>query len=1058
MKNTKKILAVVLSVMLLISVMPFAAFAATGVANGAELKAAIAAAQSGDVIEFTADVTEYPATSSGALVIPVDGKDITIDLKGHTQYIRVSGETTVSYPTDLFVLKNGAKLTVTDTEGGGAIYATYGANSSAYIFNVLDSSELVINGGQFVMDKANRGGVIVYQNSADASTTINGGTFQTVIDPNATRNYRNYIVNDTRGEVEINGGTFTTAQNFDYVISEGNTTDTKLTINNGEFNGNMSLDVSKADTTLNGGTYLTLAGEPNTAVTEYLPDGQVIDDSGEIVATEATTVARIGSAQYDSLEAAVAAAQDGNTITLIKNCGGNGIQVVADRFTSGLTIDFNGYTYTMDGELVGSPGTKTQAFQLQKGNKITFKNGTIYSEKAKMLVQNYANLTLSKMVLTLDNPNYTEGYTLSTNNGSTSISSTTINANPAGGVAFDVCTGWGGYAANTVTVSGSSVINGNVEISDWGQEGAQATLNLNAGTLTGEIITEQGAEEVAVVKKTAFVANTTPEGYEWVEAADGKSATLVKIPEPPTATVTQLPLAQITNVATTDGKTITFDKGYKFVAQDDAESVQESAYKTYSADYVIISDTALPAGSVTLGGQYDFDGENTPWVTLTSTDDIPANTEIRLLQTLRQEEVVYTYEDICTLVREFKCAVKTNDASVAGADITVELRIYETEYNPETGLYEETGTEPIAIDDVVYELETPKVAQIGNVRYETLEAAFAAAKDGDTITLLDDCAGNGIKVLQGKFNNQGLTVDFAGHTYTVDGTTVGSTGTETQGFQLLKDNNITFQNGKIYGDSNATTSLMFLIQNYSNLTLDNMELELIGRYYNQYTLSNNNGNIVIDDSIINAPDYSWAGLEPSDAGSFAFDVCRFSSYPSVSVTVTGNSVINGDIQMDAGNGDAKDGMKLNLVSGTMNGDIVLTEDAETAIAAAPEKAEAKKAATFAVDAPEGYEWNEEGVLVPVAEPDNGQSITLTDGIESNVYLDADAYGVDEDEAIVKVTYNKNSDINNTEVQLGTDTYALKDLTKYVDPQSPWNGNYIIAQSQAPAQMHEDIIV
>ena len=53
MKNMKKVLAVVLSVMLLISVMPFAAFAAGNVAEvgGTEyetLAAAIAAAGAGD--------------------------------------------------------------------------------------------------------------------------------------------------------------------------------------------------------------------------------------------------------------------------------------------------------------------------------------------------------------------------------------------------------------------------------------------------------------------------------------------------------------------------------------------------------------------------------------------------------------------------------------------------------------------------------------------------------------------------------------------------------------------------------------------------------------------------------------------------------------------------------------------------------------------------------------------------------------------------------------------------------------------------------------------------
>ena len=1208
MKNIKKILAIALSVMLLISVMPFAAFAATGVANGAELKAAIAAAQDGDVIEFTADVTEYPATS-GALVIPVDGKDITIDLKGHTQYFRVSGETAVSYPTDLFVLMNGAKLTVTDSQGGGAIYATYGANSSAYIFNVLDSSELVINGGQFVMDKANRGGVIVYQNSADASTTINDGDFVTVPDPTATRSYRNYIVNDTRGDVEINGGTFTTGQDFDYVISEGNTTDTSLTINAGEFNGTMSLDISKATTEINGGTYLTRSGDANTAVSAYLPADQIIDsttgeikdvdastvartNSGEfetlaaalasvgagetatitlladctlastteiadnqkitinlngnditcparvfnirhgqltisgtgnlnatftganaavavygaatdngsnystftlnstvtlnalngygamigansgaaygaklqlngtinskygvyingnvaepevktnaaainitgtvtasnedsvvyaagyakwniysnanltggsgvyiksgtmniygnatitatgektaysfnangcdptgdaviidscgypgnvptvtikagtitsangeavasyakqddaryptaefprvdnvvpsnstavfssdvtdlaaegyetvydaeaggyVVAQDNHTVAKIGDVKYDTLEAAWNAAVDGDTITLVQDCSGNGLKAPQDKFNdAGLTVDFAGYTYTVDGDLVGSTGTQTQAFQLLKGNTITFENGTIYSEKAKMLIQNYADLTLENMVLDLDNPEYTSAYTLSTNNGSTTISGTTINANPAGGVAFDVCTGWGGYASNTVIVNDDSVINGDVEISDYGQAGAQATLNLVDGELNGDIVAETGAEEVVVNKDNDFAA-AAPEGFMWVNGGEG------------------------------------------------------------------VDSLAIAAAS------------------------------------------------------------------------------------------------------------------IDNVKYATLEEAFAAAQDGDTITLERDSSGNGIKVPQNKFNNEGLTVDFAGYTYTVNGTTVGSTGTETQGFQLLKDNNITFQNGTIYGSSVDTPSLIFLIQNYSNLTLDNMELVLIGRYYNQYTLSNNNGDIVIDDSTINAPDYSWAGLEPSDAGSFAFDVCRYASYPSVSVTVTGDSVINGNVEVSATGGDAKDGLELNLVSGTLNGDIVIDDTAATLIENEDANTTIHKEAAFSQEAPEGYEWNEDGDLVEKAEPDNGQSLTLDDGVTFNTYLDADAYGVDENEAVVKITKNANADINQ-QVEYVTTTIPLSEATKFIDQTSEYNGTYKFAFAMAPAQYAEDFTV
>ncbi len=233
------------------------------------------------------------------------------------------------------------------------------------------------------------------------------------------------------------------------------------------------------------------------------------------------------------------------------------------------------------------------------------------------------------------------------------------------------------------------------------------------------------------------------------------------------------------------------------------------------------------------------------------------------------------------------------------------------------------------------------VAKIGETKYTTLQAAFGAAQDGDTITLLANCSGNGIKAPQGKFTT-GLTVDFAGFTYTVDGETVGSTGTETNGFQLLKDNTITFKNGTI-----TSAKAKILVQNYSNLTLQGMTLTLNNpNYAYGYTLSNNNGNVVIDDTTINA----------NPAGGFAFDVCRYSSYPSVSVTVQGDSVINGNIEFDAGSGDPKNGISLALNGGTHDGAINLTNGGKTALDAGT-NASITKASTFTQTAPEGYTWS-----------------------------------------------------------------------------------------------------
>ena len=252
-------------------------------------------------------------------------------------------------------------------------------------------------------------------------------------------------------------------------------------------------------------------------------------------------------------------------------------------------------------------------------------------------------------------------------------------------------------------------------------------------------------------------------------------------------------------------------------------------------------------------------------------------------------------------------------------------------------------------DNTIY-TRKPVVATIGDMTYASLEAAFAAAVDGDTIKLVQDYSGNGIKAPQGMFNDKGLTVDFGGFTYTVDANTVGSTGTETQAFQLLKDNKITFKNGTIYSEV-----AKMLVQNYSNLTLDNMILSLNNaNYKGAYTLSNNNGDIVINDTTINA--------NSNDDSAFAFDVCRYSSYPSVSVTVKGNSVINGNVELYASQSDAKDGMSLDLVSGTINGNIVADPSVETIITTNPDKISVTKASTFTQKAPEGYEWDDTGKL------------------------------------------------------------------------------------------------
>jgi len=131
------------------------------------------------------------------------------------------------------------------------------------------------------------------------------------------------------------------------------------------------------------------------------------------------------------------------------------------------------------------------------------------------------------------------------------------------------------------------------------------------------------------------------------------------------------------------------------------------------------------------------------------------------------------------------------------------------------------------------------VAKIGETEYATLYDAFNATVAGQetVITLLRDAVGGGAKLHSG--NN--TILDLNGYTFTIGNPTVGSSGTETNGFQLLKNSDITIKNGKI-----TSSTAKILIQNYANLTLDNVELngsQLQGSA--PYTLSNNFGNVVL---------------------------------------------------------------------------------------------------------------------------------------------------------------------------------------------------------------------
>ena len=258
-------------------------------------------------------------------------------------------------------------------------------------------------------------------------------------------------------------------------------------------------------------------------------------------------------------------------------------------------------------------------------------------------------------------------------------------------------------------------------------------------------------------------------------------------------------------------------------------------------------------------------------------------------------------------------------------------------------------------------VKIPYVAEIvGGDKYESLAKAIADAKDGDTVKLLMSTNGNGIQIKTANFTDKGLIVDFGDFTYTVGGVLVGSAGTGTNAFQLLQGGKVTFQNGTIVGVSEGTKPAedtpnwhgapAILIQNYCDLTLKNMTVS--GGDETVYTMSNNCGNVVIENSTINAGKAKGYGYGP-----FAFDACGYSSYTGVSVTVKGTSAINGDIEVSRSSNN-ENAVKLNLESGTVNGKLKIDSSIKSGDATT-----VTKSANVTLAAPDGYLWNADGKLV-----------------------------------------------------------------------------------------------
>lgn len=256
-------------------------------------------------------------------------------------------------------------------------------------------------------------------------------------------------------EIELDGSDYMELWglvNPNYFGTYGNTT-AGILYNRYEFDWN-------ADETADQTVYLNVTKEA-----KLMKDGQQVWPELEGSATQSAehcfSVTNSSDAKYYiTIEKAMAAAQDGATITLLKDVQDGGIQTT--NVGKNLTFDFNNHTYACGTPAAGSTNTKSQGCQILRGNTVTMKNGTLSAQDGKesdlkTLIQNYGKLTLENM--TLDGTNLGVGnyggvgfpsnatFTLNSYNDVVTLNNVTIkNSENNATNAYSIGCGWWGAA------------------------------------------------------------------------------------------------------------------------------------------------------------------------------------------------------------------------------------------------------------------------------------------------------------------------------------------------------------------------------------------------------------------------------------------------------------------------------------------------------------------------------------------------------------------------------------------------------------------------------------
>ena len=374
---------------------------------------AAAFAESVESIALGADIT-----LENTLVFP-EGRTATLDLRGW--------KLTVNEPASNYAINNHGTLTIKDSYATGevnarGIYNGYvdegapitdaeltiisgtfnamGTNGGAAVYNY---GKAVINGGKFQSNGGyglnSQTGAEMTVNSADVRGGIyNCGTL-TVAESKVYQHLSGkHCIYNWKGSVTIESGEFDSESGNELILADGQ--NASVVIKGGEFHKTAKSWLYGAATgkditfTITGGTHYGYVNEPEMTVDTFRPYGDLIVVTGGSYNFDVTKwcakdykavknaetamwdvvkkeyVAKIGEDGYESLQEAVEAVKDGETITFVADVEQVDGIIITDK---NITVDLNGKTFTVS----EGANTNNRNFKINGSSVVTIKNGTM---------------------------------------------------------------------------------------------------------------------------------------------------------------------------------------------------------------------------------------------------------------------------------------------------------------------------------------------------------------------------------------------------------------------------------------------------------------------------------------------------------------------------------------------------------------------------------------------------------------------------------------------------------------------------------------------------------